>query len=178
MDPVRQQELLAQLRGLELPEPPGLWPLAPGWWLLLALCLLLLGGFFLLRRWRRNTWKKEARREFQRIASSARDTAEARARVLQRTSTLLRRVALAVQGRSRVAALTDEAWLETLDALAGGQSFSSGPGLLLTRHPYMPPERIPTNELEQLLELTDQTLRAVKPGVQTKLAAERDSVRV
>ena len=44
---------LAALRGLHLPEPVGLWPLAPGWWMVFVAFSLLLFGAIAWRRHRR-----------------------------------------------------------------------------------------------------------------------------
>ncbi len=159
MDPQRQQELLAQLRGLQLPPEPGLWPPAPGWWLVAGFLVALAAGWFIVKRLRRLTWKKVALREHRLIASAARDSAALRAQTLADLSVLMRRVALVVHGRSATASQTDERWLATLDALSDSSAYSAGAGKLLQRHPYMRPEDIPEESVDALLQLTLETIK-------------------
>ncbi len=139
----------AGLRGLQLPEPVGWWPLAPGWWLLLALALLfalaLIVGLPLMRRWRarhqRRDWLPVAHGELHRLqAEAAGADPAARAAQVVAYSRLLRRVALAVRSREEVAALTGQRWLALLDELAGEPLFrGSVAGRLLLESPYRPP---------------------------------------
>ncbi len=158
MDPQRKQELLDQLRGLELPPEPAIWPLAAGWWLLAGLLLAALALWLLVRRLRRPSWKKSALREHRRITAEI-PSAGGRAAAVAELSVLMRRVALAVQGRSAAAALTDDAWLAALDGLANSTEYTNGPGRMLQRHPYMPLEKIDSASLDALLQLTEHTIR-------------------
>ena len=59
---MEQQDPLAQLRDIHLPDPVGFWPLAPGWWILGLLILILLGVAlrFLIKRYRNNRYRKQA----------------------------------------------------------------------------------------------------------------------
>jgi len=158
-EPLSQQVAVPQaaprgadgLRDLQLPEPVGWWPPAPGWWLLLGLALLfalaLLVGPPLLRRWRawrsRRGWLQAARGELHQLRDEAvgADPA-ARAAQVVAYSRLLRRVALAVRSREEVAALTGERWLALLDELAGEPLFGGEVGHLLLETPYRPPGAI------------------------------------
>ncbi|MFO8142063.1 MAG: DUF4381 domain-containing protein [Marinobacter sp.] len=60
---MNEQDPLAQLRDIHLPETGGFWPPAPGWWLVAALLLISLAILVLFwRRHRRNTlWQRQAR---------------------------------------------------------------------------------------------------------------------
>lgn len=49
--PQTSTDPLAGLHGIELPPPPGFWPLAPGWWAVLLAVTLLVA--LLLWSWRR-----------------------------------------------------------------------------------------------------------------------------
>lgn len=164
MDPQREQQLLDQLRGLELPPEPGIWPPALGWWLVMAFVLTLVGLWLLIRRWRRQTWKKIALREHRQIAAAPRDTASQRASSLARLSVLMRRVALATCGRAGAASATEEDWLAILDTLSGSKEYTHGAGKRLQRHPYMRPDSLSDHAFDELLQLTLRTIHKAERG--------------
>lgn len=60
-------QLLTQLRGIQMPEPVSWWPLAIGWWILLAITLLLLaiGIKKIVAKKTRNKYRKAALSELQ-----------------------------------------------------------------------------------------------------------------
>jgi hypothetical protein len=99
---------MSQMAPDHAPPPPGWWPPAPGWWAVGVLALLLL--VLLVRRLRSHdrTVRRSALAELQLIRNSDAATPEV-ARAIQ---SLLRRYAVAVFGRARVAKLTGDAWLE------------------------------------------------------------------
>jgi Domain of unknown function (DUF4381) len=117
---------LAQLAPAHAPPPPGWWPPAPGWWAaagLTMVCGLALAAA--VRWWRepRHRYRRAALRELKRIrASEAQGAAAAWA-----IESLLRRYAVAVYGRERVAALTGRAWLE-FARVAGAPKLSGEAG--------------------------------------------------
>lgn len=120
--------LLAQLRDVHLPEPIGLWPLAPGWYLLLALsiCAMLM----VFRRYKRSQVKRAAlallaeyKREYQRDANPQ--------EIVVKTSDLLRRVALVYFPRAEVAGMQGQAWIDFLDKTGKGIDFNEIRDLLL-----------------------------------------------
>lgn len=116
---------LAQLAPEHAPPPPGWWPPAPGWWILAALCLCAVAVWcwwrFAPRLLRGRALRSAALEELERIRSDATGTA---APAIQR---LLRRYALTVFDRARVAPLTGEAWVRFL-AEHGGTAFADGEG--------------------------------------------------
>jgi hypothetical protein len=126
-----------QLRDIHLPPEPSWWPPAPGWW---ALAILLLIATLLLARWL--VRRARARRRLAQLmaefdgASALTDPAARLAAISQ----LLRRAARLRDPHT--AQLQGEAWLCFLDgdrgADAGGQSFTSDTGRLLTEGLYRP----------------------------------------
>lgn len=114
---------LSQLAPDHAPAPPNAWPPAPGWWVVAVLTLIAIA---LLARWWRDPQRRARRmalQELQHIRASDGDGA-AVARAIQN---LLRRYALAVFGRQRMARLTGEAWLQFV-AAEGGEALSGHVG--------------------------------------------------
>lgn len=128
------------LRDLHLPDPVGLWPLAPGWWFVLAvgagIALWLLRVAW--RRYRANAPRRFALRELAAIESSYRRHNDA---VLlgKELSELLRRSMLAYAPRAEVAGLTGEAWLAWLDRDMALPYFHTEGGKSLLQLPYRDP---------------------------------------
>jgi hypothetical protein len=110
-------EWLAQLAPAHAPPPPGAWPLAPGWWGLALIVLALTAGTLWWWREPRRRHSRAALRELRRIRLTESGPEES-ARAIEH---LLRRYAMAVFGRDRVARLTGETWLAFLGAHGGVQ---------------------------------------------------------
>ena len=117
------QDWLAQLAPAHAPAAVGWWPPAPGWWLVGILCVLLIAVVARTLLDRRRALRRAALRQLRVIrASDADGPAVARA-----TQDLMRRYAVEVFGRDRVARLTGEAWLSfVMDA--GGEALAGAPG--------------------------------------------------
>ncbi len=96
---------LSNLRDIVIPEPPPVWPLAPGAWIILGIVLAFV--FFLVWRIhvqrRRNAYRKAGLR----LLSSA--------RTMHDVAIVLKRVALAVFPREQVASLYGDAWVVFLN---------------------------------------------------------------
>jgi hypothetical protein len=131
---------LAGLRDIHLPQPVGLWPLAPGWWMLAGVLVLTVLGVRLWSRRRRRSLARHALRELDRLAAAP-GTDDVQ-RLATAISALLRRVALLRFGRARVAALHGRAWQDFLSETAPrarrGTRFVPDAGLLLSLAPYAP----------------------------------------
>jgi len=111
---------LTQLAPSHAPAAVGWWPPAPGWWILGLLCILLVSFYVWKLRDPRRAQRRAAMRQLGVIRASDADGAA----VARATENLIRRYALEVFGRERVARLTGEAWLNFVmnaggDALAG-----------------------------------------------------------
>ena len=104
-----QQIDLSGLKDLHVLQEPSLWPLAAGWWLVigvfLTLCILTLICYQL---WR-NKPSVYAIRKVRKMENIQDDLS-----YLKHISQLLRRVAIAVFGRPKIAPLSDQTWQDFL----------------------------------------------------------------
>ena len=96
---------LSDLRDIVVPDPVPWWPPAPGWYVLFVVVAAVVGylGFRAYRRYQANAYRREAKVLLERAQSDA------------EISAVLKRVAMVVEDRRKVAALTGEAWCEWLD---------------------------------------------------------------
>lgn len=139
------------LKDIHLPETIGWWPPAPGWWLLpLALILLIVAVRYLYRRLTRNTAVKNARKLLMQLRRQSLEPSTC----LKELSSLLRRTAISRDGRSQVAGLHGQAWLDYLDKNLPDAPFSQGVGRYLGDAHYRPtlPDDIDVDALFTLCE--------------------------
>ena len=149
-----QQAALEKLRDIRLPEPIGWWPLAPGWWALIALAVLLLAAGVTWTILRRRTRRFAALRELDGLRAQLK--AGERASVATDLAALVRRVALAAQGR-HLARLSDADWAA---ALAQGRSgLPPEIAALITELPYRRPESFDGERLMGLIAPTETWIR-------------------
>ena len=108
---------LSNLRDLALPPEVSLWPPAPGWWIVAAAALAaaVILSAAAAARYRRNAYRREARRQLDTVDPGG-------------LSTVLKRTALAAWPREQVAALTGSAWLAFLDRTGRTSAFTDGAG--------------------------------------------------
>lgn len=114
---------LAQLAPAHAPPAPGWWPPAPGWWAgAVLLVLAVLAAIQFIKWWTQphRRHRRAALRELDRIRTSDVDGPQAAWAV----ESLLRRYALALYGRERVARLAGRAWVEF--AVAAGAAKLAG----------------------------------------------------
>ncbi len=117
------QDWLTQLAPAHAPAAVGWWPPAPGWWVAGVLCVLLTAALAWMLLDPRRALRQAAIRQLRVIrASDADGPAVARA-----TQNLIRRYAVEVFGRDRVARLTGEEWLSFVMS-AGGEALAGAPG--------------------------------------------------
>lgn len=125
--PTPQGDPLAALRDIQLPEPIGWWPLAPGWWVL-AFALLALLAWSSRKLWKTYRRKRVYRAQQQWLTDEVRQI-ELQAQqepqiALNRLSQLVRRCALQMQANSfqeerSVAGLQGDEWLVWLQNHGG-----------------------------------------------------------
>ncbi|NOR56001.1 MAG: DUF4381 family protein [Sulfurovum sp.] len=99
------QASLDNLHDIIVPEPIGLFPLAPGWWVLLFLLLTLLFHFawqyYLV--YKKTQYKREALEELSVLKTKDKTQTLALLELAKRT-------AIAAYSRERIATLNDDAW--------------------------------------------------------------------
>ena len=129
---------LSELRPLQLPDPIGWWPPAPGWWLLFfMLCVLLAVSIWLaLRAHRLAAFRRQALRELEFLAASAQNRSSPE--IVAGLNALLKRVALVRHPTREVARLSGEQWLQFLECDGADAGFSQGPGRALADLAYRP----------------------------------------
>lgn len=143
------------LRDLHLPDPVGLWPLAPGWWVLIAIALGALGwvAWQWTRAFRRNAARRHALRRL-RAAVSAYEQHGNAVRLGTELSELLRRTMLAYAPRADVAGLTGEEWLRFLDRGLERPAFVDGDGRPVVEWPYRnPATEIPRSDVAAFVDV-------------------------
>ncbi len=140
MNPEAIGELLAQLRDIRLPEPPGWWPPAPGWWILAAILAASIAGGI----WRRrqhiahiNSPRYLALEQLDILRARYRADHDAQ-RLLADISALMRRVALSIGPRREVASLTGEQWLDWINRHTSGAPLDENIARTLIDAPYRP----------------------------------------
>ncbi len=137
--PGAQNDPLAQLRDLHLPDAVSAWPPALGWWIL-ALLLLAVVGFSVYVLWRRrrdNRYRRLAIAELQQYYQQYAHSEDS-VWLLQHLSQLLRRAALVAFPRVQVAALSGADWVQFLADSSDQPEFVDQYGELLSSGLYQP----------------------------------------
>lgn len=114
-----QQDPLQELRDIQLPEPIGWWPPAPGWWILgvLILAAVLYGLWKLRRRHLDRAYRRQATAELDKAWKQFGSDADATAYV-KMCNIILRRTALQrdPENRKHISPLAGEEWFDYLDS--------------------------------------------------------------
>ncbi len=129
-------DLLQALRDVHMPDPISWWPPAFGWWMIMG--LLLIGGSLIIWAWayrHRTRPRRLALAQLEQVKQHYAVHSDDQWAITQ-VSNLLRRYALAVFSRSRVAGLSGQSWLQFLDTNGHTNQFSDGPGQSLRSGPY------------------------------------------
>lgn len=128
------EDPLAALRDIHLPEPVSWWPLAPGWWGLIGALLAIAGVVIWLRRRRSKLRLRDA--ALHELTLLTARCADDQAAFIQALSALIRRCAVARFSSQEAAGLIGESWLAFLDRHGGNSDFTQGPGRALLTGPY------------------------------------------
>ena len=140
------------LRGMQMPQDIGIWPLAFGWWVLIALCILLPLAFIQLRRWQQQRLSSVSLKQLAQLRTLFEQTGDANGLAVQ-LSMLTRQVVLSLYPRENVASVTGEKWLALLDRLGNTDGFLQGAGRQLLTAQY---RNQPIEQAELLFELMEQ----------------------
>jgi len=128
-------ELLAQLRGIHIPEAPAephIWPVI----LAVAVLALVSLGFIIAYMRGRTSWYKQANRELENI--KRKDNTQA----VQNTAVLLKRIAITHDEQPGVKHLHGEKWLHYLDSFYSTNYFSKGDGQVFGDAQYRSPQSL------------------------------------
>lgn len=146
------------LKDIHTPQAIGWWPLAPGWWLVAVLVPVVV--FLLFRLYKRLTRKTAIKTAKKLLTELKQDLSIDNSKKLYTLSTLIRRTAISVAPREKVASLTGQAWLAFLDASVVGSPFSEGVGHYLADAPYR--QSLPEDlDISQLISLCEIWLNAL-----------------
>jgi len=168
-----KDELLKQLRDVELPEVSS--TPALGWWLLLLLLLLMLfAAFIYYRRWQSTLWQRQAKSQLSQLrAQLGKQPSDV---LLAKSSELVRKVVLAADEREQVAALHGEAWIEKLDAICDRPEFSQGIGRLIVDQPYKKQPVVGKQDLTALFDSMDVLISKATSYKPTRTGIDVDKV--
>lgn len=149
------------LKDIHMPDPVSWWPPAPGWWLLpVVLALLVVLARILRRSLRRMRDRRRLRRqalaELSRIEKDLDESGDLSG-ALERTSVLLRRVAVSVFPGRRVAGRAGPEWSEWLQR-TGPASLDAAIIEAMTRAPY---RRVPEVRVDSALTAARQWIEHV-----------------
>ena len=147
-----QQDPLAQLRDIHLPDAVSLWPLAPGWWLLLTLCSLVIGFlvWLALKRKRDKRYRTLAVAELEASYQNFQRSNDTSAYIMS-SQEILRRTALYryADRRASIAPLHGNKWIRFLDSCIDQQLFASTFGQALDEAHYQRATAVEAAELHR-----------------------------
>jgi len=136
---VNDQDPLAQLRDIHIPEAAGLWPPAPGWWIL---AFLIIAGltFYIVKRIqdaRNNRYRADAVKALDSAWQQLSVDSNTHEYLLTLTQ-ILKRTALTAYPSIRISRFHGRAWLAFLDDTLADKTFYflQGPGQSLIELPY------------------------------------------
>ena len=150
---------LSGLRDLHTLPQPDIWPLAYGWWILIIFWLLIVISVLISYLLWHNTPTAYAIRKIKKIIHNEDDDLMC----VKKLSKLLRRVAIAADGRSSIAQLSDTKWQHFLQTRAP-RTLTNSETHLLAFAPYEP---VIKNVLDRSV-LMDHTILWVKKVLNSK----------
>ncbi len=119
-------EVLGELRGLHLPEAPGMFPPAPGWWLLLLVVVLAAIVAYRFYRIRQRSTRplREALADLEACNNALHQGELAPMPYLDQVNALLKRLLIHGYGKRELAQLSSDGWIRALDQFLRGSSKS------------------------------------------------------
>lgn len=158
---------LQNLNDIVLPAVVGWWPLASGWYYLFGLLLLGLAWivYKAVKNWSRNHYRRAALNQLQLLSNDMRD-ADKRDASLRQLPVLLKRTALSVYPRSRLASLTGKSWHDFLNSKVSAASFTESQLDLMEQISYTVGDlsRVDGKTADQLFEACRHWLKHHEPA--------------
>jgi Domain of unknown function (DUF4381) len=165
---------LENLFDIVAPPPVPWWPSAPGWFVVGGVLLVRVfwGAWWAWRRWRAAAYRRAALAEWQQLKTQAADPGQREA-ALRHLPELLKRTALAVFPRNKVAPLSGVEWLRFLDRTGHTDAFTHGRGQLLPELAYNPrlAARLDTAALEDLFRIVQRWIRGHSMAEETRVSS-------
>jgi hypothetical protein len=169
-------DLLQQLRDIHLPDPPGLWPPAPGWWLVALLLLGLLGWLILqgvaAERGRRPI--RRARRLYDDVYRRHQSGELSLRDYLHQSNELIKRLLIHGLHEDAARRATGDTWLELLDRHMSEPVFSRGPGSALGDGRFRPDVEADASGVHEAIR---ELLERVRPAARPRAAGIRAASR-
>lgn len=131
-------DLLQQLKSLELPPEPALWPPAPGWWFVFA-CVLGCAGWAAMRLRQRHTLagpRRSANAELAQLRLNFQAGKLSASTYVDEVNELLKRLLRRYQPTDAALTAFGVSWLTYLDELTNSEGYSAGPGRVLGTDRY------------------------------------------
>lgn len=141
------QQNTESLRDIHLPDAISWWPPAIGWWIVLALIILAI--IFVPKLYRRITYtplNKVVNKTFEKIIAEYKENNNDK-HLLIETSQFLRQTAMSYCGRDKVAQLTGDKWVQTLNDITDADHFNEEIKQTLIKAPYQKDISIDTEQL-------------------------------
>ena len=150
---MEQQDPLAQLKDIHLPQAIDWWPPAIGWWMLvlIVLAVTVVALIWIWRRYQSKAYRRQAETQLSQIRDRFQQQQDS-GQLLSELSILLKRTCITRYGRDRVAGLAGKEWLQFLDQTGNTQAFTQGLGNTLVNERFRPSPDVNGNELIQLVQ--------------------------
>lgn len=141
-----------ELHDIHLPAEPSWFPLAPGWWVLLAIIVASLALFFFVykKRKRQAHFQNEAIALIENILIQYENKELTTPNAITSISAALKRIAIALHGREKVAKLSGAAWISFLDSTGKTPRFNTESGQALISSGYQAESNTPVQTIATL----------------------------
>lgn len=149
---------LAALRDIHLPQRIDWWPLAPGWYVVILIVILTTAiiGFFAYKKYQRYKKRKHIEALLQTILTRYRASPDS-CDVIAELAVYLKRLVMTYYPQ-HCATLTGNTWLRFLDKISESNAYTEGVGKLLLTAPYQKQAPDNSGALIRLIESTTHNL--------------------